>query len=74
VTLLERAIVYDVSLEPGRIAIGRGGDGGEEERGLTNVTLVVPKSEAERVAHAVVNWDLTLALLAPDDGAGASAR
>jgi len=72
VTLLERAIVYHVSLEPGRTAMGRGGDGGQEERRLTNVTLVVPKSEAERVAHAVVNWDLTLALLAPGDGAGAS--
>jgi Flp pilus assembly protein CpaB len=74
VTLLERAVVYHVSLEPGRIAIGRSSDGGEEERGLTDVTLVVPKSEAERVAHAVVNWDLTLALLAPDSGAGTSAR
>jgi Flp pilus assembly protein CpaB len=74
VTLLERAVVYHVSLEPGRIAIGRSRDGGEEERGLTDVTLVVPKSEAERVAHAVVNWDLILALLAPDSGAGTSAR
>ena len=73
VTLLERAVIYDVSLEPGRIAIGRGSDGGEEDRGLTNVTLVVPRSEAERLAHAVVNWDLTLALLAPDNGSGTSA-
>lgn len=70
VTLLERAVVYDVSLEPGRIAIGRGGDDGEEDRGLTNVTLLVPRSEAERLAHAVVNWDLTLALLAPERGSG----
>ena len=68
VTLLEWAVVYDVSLEPGRITIGRDSDGGQEDRGLTNVTLVVPKSEAERVAHAVVNSDLTLALLAPDNG------
>lgn len=74
VTLLERAVVYHVSLEPGRIAIGRGSDGSEEGRGLTNVTLVVAKSEAERLAHAVVNWDLTLALLAPDSGSGTSAR
>lgn len=68
VTLLERAVVYHVSLEPGRIAIGRGSDGADEERGLTNVTLVVPKSEAERLVHAVVNWDLTLALLSPESG------
>lgn len=74
VTLLERALVYHVSLGPGRIAIGRGSDGREEDRGLTNVTLVVPKSEAERLAHAVVNGDVTLALLAPDSGAGASSR
>lgn len=74
VTLLEQAVVYDVSLEPGRIAIGRGSDSGEEDRGLTNVTLVVPKSEAERVAHAVVNSDLTLALLAPDSNFETSAR
>lgn len=67
VTLLERAVVYDISLEPGRIAIGSGGDGAEENRGLTNVTLVVPRSEAERLAHAVVNWALTLALLSPQD-------
>ncbi len=73
VTLLERAVVYHVSVEPGHIAIGRGADGSEEERGLTNVTLVVPKSEAERLAHAVVNGDVTLALLAPESGSGTSA-
>lgn len=67
VTLLERALVYDVSLEAARIAIG--GDGEDEGRGLTNVTLVVPRSEAERVAHAVVNWDLTLALLSGQSSA-----
>ncbi len=65
VTLLESAVVYDISLAPGPIAIG--GDG-KEGRGLSNVTLVVPRSEAERVAHAVVSWDVTLALLAPQEG------
>ena len=65
VTLLESAVVYDISLAPGPIAIG--GDG-EEGRGLSNVTLVVPRSEAERVAHAVVNWDVTLALLSAQEG------
>jgi len=65
VTLLESAVVYDISLAPGPIAIG--GDG-EEGRGLSNVTLVVPRSEAERVAHAVVSWDVTLALLSTQEG------
>jgi Flp pilus assembly protein CpaB len=64
VTLLERAVVYEVSLEPSRLSVGRASDG-EEMRGLTNVTLVVPRAEAERLAHAVVNWELTLALLPP---------
>lgn len=72
VTLLERAVVYDISLEPGRIAIGRSG-GAEEGRGLTNVTLVVPRSEAERVAHAVVNSVVTLAILPPEDGGSQTA-
>jgi hypothetical protein len=60
--LLERAVVYDVTLEPGRLTVGRSSDG-EEARGLTNVTLVIPRSEAERLAHALVNWQVTLALL-----------
>ena len=64
VTLLESAVVYDISLEPGPI-IGRDG---EEARGLSNVTLVVPRSEAERVAHAVVGWDVTLAFLSTQEG------
>ncbi|MDP2674586.1 MAG: RcpC/CpaB family pilus assembly protein [Dehalococcoidia bacterium] len=72
VTLLERAVVYDISLEPGRIAIGRG-DGAEDGRGLTNVTLVVPRSDAERLAHAVVNSVVTLAILPPEDGGSQTA-
>jgi len=62
VTLMERALVYDVSLAPSRIAIGN--NSGDETRSLTNVTLVVPRSQAEQVAHALVDSDLTLALLA----------
>jgi Flp pilus assembly protein CpaB len=67
VTLLDRAVVYDVSLEPGPIAIGSRGQT-EEERGLTNVTLLVPRSETEAVADATVNATITLALLPPSDG------
>jgi Flp pilus assembly protein CpaB len=65
VALLERAVVYEIAREPGRLAVSRGGDGEEEERALTNVTLIVPRAEAEEVAHAMVNWELTLALLPP---------
>lgn len=65
VTLLDSAVVYDISLAPGPIAIGQDG---EEGHGLSNVTLVVPRSEAERVAHAVVSWDVTLALLSMQEG------
>ena len=62
VTLLQSAVVYDVSLAPSRIAIGN--NRGDETRSPTNVTLIVPLSQAEQVAHALVNSDLTLALLA----------
>jgi Flp pilus assembly protein CpaB len=70
VTLLERAVVYDVSYEAATVSIGRG-SGNDDGRGLTNVTLVVPRAEAERVAQATVNGILTLALLPPaEEGPG----
>lgn len=68
VTLLERATVYDVSLESSRVSLGGGGD--DEDGRLTNVTLLIPRSEAEDVAHAVVNAELTLLLLAPEEAEG----
>ena len=58
-TLLERALVFDLALAPSRITLG----GADEEGVPTNVTLVVPRGEAERLAHALVNWDVTLVLL-----------
>jgi len=72
VTLLDRAVVYAVSLEPGPIALGSRGQT-EEERGLTNVTLLVPRSEAEAVAEATVNGTITLALLPPSDASTSQA-
>ncbi len=63
VTVLQRALVYDVSAERGPTTIGSNGQG---TRRLSNVTLVVPSSDAEKVAHAAVSWTVTLALLAPD--------
>ncbi|MPZ49726.1 MAG: hypothetical protein GEU75_10620 [Dehalococcoidia bacterium] len=72
VTLLERAVVYELAREPGRLAVSGGSDGEPEDRALTNVTLIVPRAEAERLAHAVVNWQLTLALLPPGTASGGS--
>ena len=68
VALLERATVYDVALESSRVSLGGGSD--EQDGRLTNVTLLIPRSEAERVAHAVVNAELTLLLLAPAQPGG----
>ncbi len=65
VTLLRRATVYAVALESSRVSLGGGGS--DPEAGEpTNVTLVIQGTEAERVAHALVNAELTLLLLAPD--------
>lgn len=66
VTVLERALVYDVSAERSPTSIG---SDGQSTRGLTNVTLVVPSGVAETVAHAAVSWTVTLALLAADGAA-----
>ncbi|MEZ4503132.1 MAG: RcpC/CpaB family pilus assembly protein [Dehalococcoidia bacterium] len=68
VALLERATVYDVAIESSRVSLGGGSD--EQDGRLTNVTLLIPRSEAERVAHAVVNAELTLLLLAPAQSGG----
>lgn len=68
-TLLERATVYAVALEASRVSLGGGGS--REEEGLPSaVTLVIPREAAARVAHALVNAELTLLLLAPDPIAG----
>ena len=63
--LLERATVFEVAFESSRVSLGGGGDSEQNGR-LTNVTLLIPRSDAERVAHAVVNAQLTLLLLAPE--------
>lgn len=69
VALLERATLFDVALESSRVSLGGGGNTEEDGR-LTNVTLLIPRSEAERVAHAVVNAELTVLLLAPEPSVG----
>jgi Flp pilus assembly protein CpaB len=67
--LLERATVFEVAFESSRVSLGGGGDSEQNGR-LTNVTLLIPRTEAERVAHAVVNAQLTLLLLAPAPAEG----
>ena len=71
--LLERATVYAVDLEAGRVSLG-GGGAGEEQGRPRSVTLLVPRQSAARVAHALVNAELTLMLAAPGDRAAASGR
>ena len=64
-TVLPRATVYAVALEPGGSAIGSRAGGEDTPRTIANVTLLVTRTDVERLAHAAVNWDLTLALLPP---------
>lgn len=64
-TVLERATVYDVGLDATRVKLNSNG-GGEDGR-VANVTLVVPRLQAERLTHALINGKLTL-LLAPQSG------
>ena len=60
--LLERATVYHVAADTGRLGIG-GGAAPEEGGRIANVTLIVPQGDAERVVHALVNGRLTLVLV-----------
>ena len=74
VVLLERAVVYAVALESTRVSLGGSGDASQDGR-PANVTLVIPREWAEAGAHALVNGELTLPLLAEEaePGAGAGA-
>ena len=66
-TLLDRAVVFDVALERG-IVRSTSADGTQAEGDVTNVTLAIPRSEAERVANALVNAELTVVLLSRSAG------
>lgn len=56
--LLDRATVFDVATEP-RLSLG----GGDASGGaITSVTLVVPRSAAADLAHAIANGSVTLVL------------
>jgi len=61
--LLDRAVVFDIAAEASRVALG----GTAEEGGrITNVTILVPREQAESVTHALVNGRLTLTLVAAE--------
>ena len=66
-TLLDRAVVFDVALERG-IVRSTSADGTQAEGDVANVTLAIPRSEAERVANALVNAELTVVLLSRSTG------
>ncbi|GMU39419.1 MAG: hypothetical protein AMXMBFR23_02850 [Chloroflexota bacterium] len=61
--LLDRATVYHVALDASRVTLAGGGS--DATGRITNVTLLVPRVEAEAVTHALVNGTLTLLLVAP---------
>jgi len=61
--LLEQATVYQVARDSGRVTLGGdAGDDFDDSGRITNVTLVVPRAETERVTHALVTGRLTLVL------------
>jgi Flp pilus assembly protein CpaB len=66
-TLLERATVYAVTADVSTTTFASSARGEDEDvsRRVSNVTLLVPKAQAEQLAHAAVNWDLTIALVSP---------
>ena len=67
VPLIERATVFDVAVER-RIIRSTSSSGSEREGEVINITLAVPRSEVEDVAHAIANSELTIVLLPPDVG------
>lgn len=70
VTVLPQAVVYDIGVQP--TGFGGTSAAGAPDGRLLNVTLIVPSVDAEAVAHAVVDWQVTLVLLPRRDGAEAS--
>lgn len=59
--LLNRATVYHVALDATRVSLG--GGAADASGRITNVTLIVPRAEAERVTHGLVTGRLTLVLV-----------
>lgn len=66
VTLLDRATVFAIGLER-RVVRSSTSNDPNEGATVANITLAVPRSEAEAIAHAVANAALTVVLLAPQE-------
>ena len=64
VTLLDRATVFAIGLERRVIRSSTSNDPNDGAT-VANITLAVPRSEAEAIAHAVANATITVVLLAP---------
>jgi pilus assembly protein CpaB len=64
-TLLNRATVYAVSLKPSTVAVRSTTADDAAPAAVSNVTLLIPRAEAEGLAHAAVSAEITLAILAP---------
>jgi Flp pilus assembly protein CpaB len=66
VTLIDRATVFAIGLER-RVIRSSTSDNPNDGATVANITLAVPRSEAEAVAHAVANATITVVLLAPGE-------
>ncbi|MGE3073911.1 MAG: RcpC/CpaB family pilus assembly protein [Dehalococcoidia bacterium] len=66
VTLIDRATVFAIGLER-RVIRSSTSDNPNDGATVANITLAVPRSEAEAVAHAVANATITVVLLAPQE-------
>ncbi len=66
VTLLDRATVFAIGLER-RVIRTTASDDRNDGATVANITLAVPRSEAEAIAHAVANATITVVLLAPQE-------
>ena len=66
ITLLDSATVFAIGLER-RVIRSSSSNGPNDGATVANITLAVPRSEAEAVAHAVANATITVVLLAPQE-------
>ena len=64
--LLDRATVFAIGLERRVIRSSTSNDPNDGAT-VANITLAVPRSEAEAIAHAVANATITVVLLAPQE-------
>ncbi len=66
VTLLDRATVFAIGFER-RLIRSSTSDNPNDGATVANITIAVPRSEAEAIAHALTNATITVVLLAPGE-------